>query len=104
MIKVIKGYNFNKVYNVFDNFVNDLYKKKSENTGSIKTISKSLLNNPIGRLGMNINKPKTDLVNKKELDFILSTRNVYSLTEITEDFYLVIYEKRISRDVCLSHG
>jgi hypothetical protein len=53
---------------------------------------------------MNINKPKTDLVNKKELDFILSTRNVLSLTEITEDFYLVIYEKQISKDVCLSHG
>jgi len=66
-IKVIKGYNFNKQENVFNEFVYKLYNLKAESTGAIKVIVKMLLNSLIGRFGMNINKPKTEIVNIDKL-------------------------------------
>ena len=104
-IKVIKGYNFNKLENVFDKYVFDLYKIKSTNTGHIKTIAKSLLNNLLGRFGMDITKPITRLVNKKVLDELLTTRVFNSSPiNITENDYLISYYPDISREICESHG
>lgn len=75
-IKVIKGYNFNKVENVFTKYVTEIYELKSKTKGVEKAINKSLLNNLLGRFGMNIIKPITKNVKKEELDYILSTREV----------------------------
>ena len=103
-IKVIKGYNFNKLDSVFDKYVSDLYKIKSTNTGHIKTIAKSLLNNLLGRFGMDITKPITRLVNKKVLDELLCTRVFNSPPiNITDNDYIVCYYPEISRDICESH-
>jgi DNA polymerase type B, organellar and viral len=104
-VKVLKGYNFNKQDNVFKDYVNDLYKIKSNNKGHIKVIAKSLLNNLLGRFGMNINKPITEIVDKEKLDLIWVTREFYSLPrELTENDYLVSYYPGISPDICKSHG
>jgi hypothetical protein len=102
-INVIKGYNFNKEENVFDSYVQDLYNIKSINTGHIRAITKSLLNNLLGRFGMNINKPKTDIVNRDELELILSTREINSIRELTEDDFILTYYPNISKDICKSH-
>ena len=104
-IKVLKGYNFNKLENVFDKYVTDLYKIKSTTRGHIKAIAKSLLNNLFGRLGMDITKPITKLVNKNKLDDLLSTRELNSvIINITENDYLISYYPEISREICESHG
>lgn len=104
-IKVIKGYNFDKQENVFNEYVSDLYKVKLNSDGHIKVIAKSLLNNLIGRFGMNINKVKTEIVNKAKLEEIQSTRvyNSYPI-EITNNDYLISYYPEISKELCESHG
>lgn len=104
-IKVIKGYNFNKQDNVFNQYVYDLFKIKSTNSGHIKTIAKSLLNNLLGRFGMDINKPITQLVNNETLMDIQSTR-VYNSPpiQITENDTLISYYPDISKEICESHG
>jgi len=49
-IKVLKGYNFNKIENTFSEYVDDLYNKKCyPTTLTEKSVSKSLLNNLTGR-------------------------------------------------------
>lgn len=103
-IKVIKGYNFNKVENIFTNYVQDLYEIKKESTGSIKNVSKSLLNNVIGRLGLNIFKPITKIVNQKERDYISSTRLVKSHKILTNNQFLVTYIPGLNKEVCFEHG
>jgi hypothetical protein len=65
----LKGYNFNKVENAFDKFVDDLYDIRSNSSGLVKVITKMLLNSPFGRLGMSIDKPITKIVKKNELEF-----------------------------------
>jgi len=104
-IKVFKGYNFDKQTEVFDKYVNDLYKIKSKSEGHIRVITKSLLNNLLGRFGMDINKPKTEIVNADKLEEILSTRIHESYPkQITDDDYLISYYPEISKSICESHG
>lgn len=103
-ITVIKGYNFNKVENAFKDFVIYLYDKKANSTGSIKMICKSLLNNLIGRLGLNLIKPITQTVNLIKRDFIASTRIIYSQIFLNHDKYLLTYNPTISSQICLEHG
>jgi len=103
-IEIKKGYNFNKVEGVFTEYVNELYQLKYSTEGAEKAINKSLLNNLLGRFGMNIIKPITKTVTKEELDFILSTREVKSFHEITKNDFLVTYLPLVDEQICLEHG
>ena len=104
-IKVIKGYNFDKQDNVFNEYVTDLFKIKSNSGGHIKVIAKSLLNNLIGRFGLNINKAISEIVDFQKLKLILSTRKLNSLyRKITDKDYLVSYYPEVSKGICESHN
>lgn len=70
-IQVLKGYSFNREKDVFTEYINKVYKIKSTTTNkSQKTMAKSLLNNLLGRFGINLEKPITKIVSKKEFDII----------------------------------
>ena len=73
-IKVTKGFQFNKEFNVFDKYVDELSQLKDTLKGSQRQIVKSLLNNLLGRFGLNFVKPITQTVHKKKLDQILATK------------------------------
>lgn len=104
-ITVLKGYNFNKLENVFSGFVDDLYHKRQNSKGLVKAVTKMVLNSPFGRLGMSIFKTKTEIVDSKEkLDYILSTREVSSLKEFNPNVFLVSYMKDVSRSICEKSG
>jgi len=103
-IKIIKGYNFNKIEGVFSNYINELYELKSKSIGVEKAIYKSLLNNLLGRLGMNIIKPITKNVTKEELDFLTCTRKIKTFHKITENDYLITYIPVIDEQICYDHG
>jgi len=53
---------------------------------------------------MNIIKPKTKEVDKQKLDYILSTRTVKSLREITNNNFLITYTPIVNEEICLAHG
>jgi hypothetical protein len=65
---------------------------------------KSLLNNLLGRFGLNINKPITELVNIDDFDLLISTRECKSFKKVSENSYLVSYYPKISKTVCEMHG
>jgi hypothetical protein len=59
------------VENVFRNYVDDLYHVKSNTKDPVeRAIIKRLLNHLLGRFGMNISKPISDVVDEDELGFI----------------------------------
>ena len=103
-ITVIKGYNFDKTHNVFDNYVHDLYEIKNNSSGSLKMIAKSLLNNLLGRFGLSITKPITKAVNKENRDYIASTRKLVSQKIITDNDFLITFDPLLSMDICEHHG
>jgi DNA polymerase type B, organellar and viral len=103
-ITVIKGYQFNKVTNIFESYIHDLFNKKKDSHGFLKLIYKSLLNNLIGRFGLSIIKPITQTMTKNRRDYICSTRIVHSHTMINENTFLITYSPTISNEICSEHG
>jgi len=103
-IKVIKGFNFNKVEDTFTEYVKFLYDFKSKATGTDRLVCKSLLNNLIGRFGLSILKPITEIVNLDKRDFIASTRVIKSQINLNNNRFLLTYLPIISSDICKDHG
>lgn len=104
LVTVIKGYNFNKIPSVFKDYVLNLYDIKSKATGSLRSISKSLLNNLIGRFGLNWLKPVTDIVTETKRDYIAATRTINSHKVISGNRYLLTYNPSISKKICEEHN
>lgn len=102
-LEIYKGYKFNKVQNVFDKFVLDLYNIKSKSTGSEKLIVKYILNSLLGRFGLDINRLTTEIVSLDEFKKILATQEC-SFKKITDSDVLVSYVKQVSRKICNEHG
>lgn len=97
-IKIIKGYNFSSVDSVFTKYVNDLYSIKSNKDNkdtSTKLIAKSLLNNLLGRFGMDYTRPITDIVTIKDIDNIFLKHLVNNIRHIHDDKYLVSYSPEV---------
>ena len=102
-IRIIKGYRFNKSYNVFDDFVTDIYKIKSNpRNKSEKTVAKLLLNGIIGKFGMDFLKQITQLLDKEKYNKIAITRILRDSIEIDDNLYLDTYKPSIDKDVCYS--
>lgn len=59
-------------------------------------IYKSLLNNLLGRFGLNLVKPITKIVNIEKRDFIISTRIVHTHTILDDKNVLITYDPKIS--------
>nr|QWO71373.1 DNA polymerase [Termitomyces sp. DKA64] len=103
-IKVTKGYQFNEEYNIFNNYVNELSIKKDTLKGSQRQVVKSLLNNLLGRFGLNFVKPITRTVKKKELDKILATKEIKTFKQVNENSFIVTYKPLVNKAICESHN
>lgn len=103
-ITVFKGYTFNKVSNVFDKYVDDIFKIKASSEGSTKLMNKYLLNSLLGRFGMSITKLKTEMVSMDKYTEILSTKPVNSAISISDTHMLVSYSNIISKQITKEHG
>jgi hypothetical protein len=102
-IEIIKGYKFNRISHVFDDFINDVYKIKSNpRNPTEKNVAKLILNSLIGRLGMNIHKIKTSLLSEEKHLELLSTRVVKNTTDLGSGMYLDVYIPDIDKDICTS--
>jgi len=101
VIKVKWGYNFNRVSNVFTDYVNNLYAMKSNPKNvTQKSLAKSLLNNFIGRFGMDINKPISEIVNNETFNEISLTKKVFGFKKITDNAILVTHGIDINESIC----
>ena len=97
---VHKGYTFDKQLNVFDSYVEYFYNIKSTRNSKVeKAISKSLLNNLLGRFGLDINKSKTELVDMDSYNEIVQTKSINSVTHI-DDKVLINYNNKVSNIIC----
>ena len=98
-IEVKYGYTFNKVHKVFDKYINEFYGIKSRSANpAMKVIAKSLLNNLLGRFGLDINKMITRLLSYDEYLYILQTREIRNVKYI-KDKVLLTYSKDISYEI-----
>lgn len=104
-IKIIKGYNFERVSNVFEGYVNHLYSQKASSKGVKRLIIKLLLNSLLGRFGLNLQDKVTSLMTKEEYCNLLFTHKIYNDKWIIPDeIGLISHSADPDPDVCHEYG
>lgn len=97
-ITVLKGYTFNRVDKVFDQYVQDIYMRKvNAATSTQKSLSKSLLNNLLGRFGIHLDKYETELIDYDKFKEISLVRDVKGYTAIG-NMNLINYSTSLNYD------
>lgn len=100
-IKVIKGYQFNKVENMFNSYIDKLIDLKINGLlTTTKETAKLLLNSFLGRFGLDINRYITDLVEKEQRQLIACSRSFSSEIDIDDEFTLLTYNPEIDPEIC----
>jgi hypothetical protein len=103
-VKVLYGVHFSSQESPFRDYVFDLYTQKNSATGANRLIFKSLLNNLIGRFGLNIQKPLMEEVDINRWEQIAKTNVITSHIPLYDDKYFISYFPDISKEICLQHG
>lgn len=104
-IEVFKGYNFNREKDVFKSYVDKVYSIKSNPLNpSQKAMAKSLLNNLLGRFGINLDKPITEIMSEATYNKISIMHKVTSSKQIGDDKVLVTYTPKLDYDIINSHN
>lgn len=104
-IKVLKGYSFSRESNVFTKYINKVYSIKANPLNlSQKAMAKSLLNNLLGRFGINLEKPITEVLSNETFSKKMSMCKIVSYKQISEDRVLVSYVPVLDYDIIKSHG
>ncbi len=104
-IKMLKGYTFNRESNVFNRYIQTIYEIKSNPKDSTqKSMAKSLLNNLLGRFGIHMDKPSTEIVNYKTMDTISAMKKVISSENISEGKRLITYINKLDPEIISSHN
>jgi hypothetical protein len=90
--------------NVFNSYVDDLFKIKATSEGSVKVITKFLLNSLLGRFGMSIFKLQSEIVPMNKYIEKLSTNRINSVKNISDNDVLISYDNVISKKITEEHG
>lgn len=82
-----------------------MYEGKATALGKVdKTLYKSLLNNFLGRFGMNIDRTKTDLLTPDQLSVVLYTREVKNVVEMSDYTTLTTYVPDVSKEISRTYN
>jgi len=101
----LKGYTFNRESNVFNKYIHNIYGIKSNPKDSTqKSMAKSLLNNLLGRFGIQMDKPTTEIVNLKAMDTISAMKKVVSSENISHGKVLITYINKLGPEIISSHN
>lgn len=103
-IDVTEGYSFSRVSDVFKDYVKDvhLHKNNAKNPTE-KFLAKSLLNNLLGRFGIDLEKSETKLMDDSEFEEMLLVRDLKSHISIG-NMNLVTYSTALNYDLIEENG
>lgn len=104
-ITVLSGYSFSREYKVLDSYINKVYAIKSNPINPTqKSMAKSLLNNLLGRFGINLEKAITEVLTSKEFNSKMLMHKITSYKWISDNKVLVTYVPKLDYDIIESHG
>lgn len=76
-ITVLKGYEFSRNKDVFNSYIYEVFNHKAEaKNPTQRSIAKSLLNNLLGRFGIDLQKYETKLLNHEEFEYMSHMRDI----------------------------
>ena len=97
-VTLIKGYEFSKFY-PFNNYVNHFYNIKKNSTGVERNMAKLQLNNLYGYFGRKQIGLTTRNIHNNELNNVLKTRVIKSITPINNEYTTVLTYSNINYDL-----
>jgi hypothetical protein len=101
----LSAYKFTAIDNVFKDFVEHFYKEKSiTKDPAQRAISKSYLNNLLGRFGLKLTKNKTAVYSSDEADLILASRTVIFYRELANKNYLITHSIAVNESITNKFG
>lgn len=104
-VRVLNGYYFDKVKDVFKYYIESIYKIKSNPSNPVqKQIAKSLLNNLLGRFGISLDKPITKIVSENKFNEISLINKITSYKIISEDKILLTYIPKLDPQTIESYN
>ena len=90
---------------MFSKYVNKVYSIKADPVNpSQKAMAKSLLNNLLGRFGINLEKPITEVLSNETFQKKMLMCKIMSYKQISEHRVLVSYVPSLDYDIITSHG
>ena len=97
IINPIHGIQYLSKAKIFEQCIEDLYKKRVESSLNISPIYKLIMNSLSGRFGMHSYNIKQEILNENELDLLLETRpkKVINATYIDDNKYYVELKKSL---------
>lgn len=103
-VSVNKGYTFDRVSDVFKDYVSKVHLHKINAKNSTeKFLAKSLLNNLLGRFGIDLEKSETKLMSDPEFEEMLLVRDLKGHINIG-DMNLVTYSTSLNYDLIEENG
>ena len=94
-ITLIRGFEFTKI-DLFSDYVNHFYEIKKNSTGVERSIAKNQLNNLYGYFGRKQIGLTTQNVKNNNLNLILTTRIVKSITPINDDYSILLMYSNVN--------
>lgn len=95
-IEILYSYHFEDKGFIFKDFVEILYKKKSENSGVKRLIYKLLLNSLYGRFGLKLDSTFTEIIPSSEVDKYYSLYEVLDSYPIDLDYEFIKYRINVN--------
>jgi hypothetical protein len=97
-IKLLKGYEFSKM-DLFSEYVDHFYGKKSNSTGAQRWIAKMHLNQLYGIFGRRKDTIQTFNVNNKDIPDLLTSKIVKTIIEINDNISTVLVHNNLNIDM-----
>lgn len=98
------GYTFSRNSNTLTNYVNDIYKIKSNPINNTqKSIAKGLSSNLLGIFGIHLEKTITELVSVGKFNTIVLMKSTSSYKNVGDNKILVNYTPSLDYDLIKSH-
>lgn len=89
---------------VFDEYISTIYKLKANPINkSQKAIAKSLLNNLLGRFGISLDKPMTEVVSDNKFDQLSMIHKIMGYKHIGKDRIMVSYTEKLDSNIIKEH-
>lgn len=103
-IEVIESYLFEKTYDFFTDYVNDMAFIKDNSIGAMRLIHKMLQNSLFGRFGMKPTPEEIKIVSRPLAEEIHLTHNVIDNFSVTDEKEYIRFSKNPDQSLCSQSG
>lgn len=98
-IKLLSGYEFERIENLFTSFINHFYELKKNATGAERALAKLIMNSSYGNFGRKSDLLITKNVHNDDLDDFVMTHLIKTIININENWSTILTVNNLPLDI-----